>query len=44
MEPHPTETKPLSPQQRRVLSGVAQGKSRAQIAKELGISINTVRS
>jgi len=44
MEPHPAEIKPHSPQMRRILAGVAQGKSRAEIAGELGISVNTVRS
>ncbi len=34
----------LSPQQIRVLAGIAQGKSRKQIAQDLGISIHTVRS
>lgn len=44
MEPHPTDIKPLSPQMLKALSGMAKGKPRAQIAREMSISPHTLKA
>ena len=42
--PRPAEPSPLSPQQREVLKGLADGKVYKQIAHDMGVSASTVRT
>jgi DNA-binding NarL/FixJ family response regulator len=42
--PHPDESAALSPRERSVLDGLAEGLAYKQIADQLGVSIHTVRN
>jgi DNA-binding NarL/FixJ family response regulator len=47
MDPHPVQRRKhrtLSPQQIRVLEGVSKGYQYGEIAAQMGISVNTVRT